>query len=106
MGAPAPDGLERAGVYSGMGILVVEAMTWQGPGMEAPRPAYCSTAAGSSWAHLGPPGPVGFRVLWLLCLANDCLSAVEVVPPAWLRAAVPGPDNVVSLRWSGRRPVS
>jgi hypothetical protein len=78
MGVPALDGIEQAGVYSGMGILVVEAMTWQGLGSVALRPAYCSTATGASQAHLGLMGPVGPSVILLLCPANDCLSAVEV----------------------------
>jgi hypothetical protein len=52
-----PDGFERARICSGTSILEVKATTWRDPGTAALRPAYCSTAAGASHAHLGPAGP-------------------------------------------------
>jgi hypothetical protein len=85
MGAPAPDGLlrprcARAGiVYSDMGILVVEATTWQGPGTAQGGSATSPLQHGGR-SFMGSSGlgrAAGPGVLWMLCPTNYCLSVVE-----------------------------
>jgi hypothetical protein len=78
LGAPAPDGLWQAGFCSSWGVLVVEEMTWRGPGRRLfgqPIAARWLELHGSIRARSGLTGP---SVPPLICPANDCLSAVEV----------------------------
>jgi hypothetical protein len=80
-GRPGPICARASGVYSGIGILVVEVMTWRGPGTTALLPAYFSTAAEASRAWPGLRG-----LVYSGCYVQPMTASRwrRWVPAAWL----------------------